>query len=445
MGSVEQNLKIAGLTLHEISQRSGISVGYLSLIFSGKRTNISLSILTRLGFVLNLSITDVKLLIHELSERPQQVRKPPHNKAVSLKDKAFKENDKHLQDLIHRTIQSLEKFDPQMLNLLKQEAVESLAEVPLRDKFVEWIEGIMAARNNEFDQAFEHLMRARTFKSTKIYEKRMLAKIYGGLGSCLTALGDYKTAFKMFTKSLNIWGKGPDAGLIYLNMGTLYRRCRKYNYASQSYKQAVELGSGFVQMMAYSGLGQVYIDQKDLANARVILLKGYTVSRQQQETWGVPELYCNLGIVYKLSNMYSLAKVILSKGKRLAEGLGAVRVKHYILLELEEVLLLLKQEAEAQAVLAQLENELVDKGDLILLGRMLLSSAQNLWNSSRELALGCLLKSYRTLNQLGPSHDMIKCCRMLAEYYINKGTPELRYFYLDEVKRIRKLLTDKVG
>lgn len=432
---------LSDFNLHEIAARSGISVGYLSLIFSGKRKNVRLSVLTRLGFALNLSVEEIKRWIPESPEKDllaEQVGQKEKNQMGTPKDK-----EQELQDLILRILISLEKFDPIQLNELKREAEKVSLQVPLTYKLVKWIEGIFEGQNSQFNRALDHFMEARTFRATKVYEKRMLAKIYGGMGGCYTALGDHKMAFKMFTKSLNIWGSGVEAALVYLNMGTLYRRCRQYRYSRQSYLQAIEMGSDFIQIMAYSGLGQICIDQKNLGSARTFLLRGYQLSRQQPEMWGVSELYCNLGIMYKLSLMYNKAKVILYKGKHLAERLGAIRVKYYILLELEEVLLLLNQRDEANGIFLQLEEELSDEGDLFLLGKMLLSSAQKLYDSSRELALDCLLRSYRTLGKIGPSDELLRCCQLLVECFSNKSTPQISDFYRDEVKRIKKMLNDK--
>lgn len=435
---------LSDFKLHEIAERSGISVGYLSLIFSGKRKNVRLSVLTRLGFALNLSVEEIKQWIPVSPEKDQLAEQVGMGKIQRGTRKGIpKAKDNGLQDLILRTIKSLEEFDPLHLNELKSEAEKLSLELPLKYKLIDWIEGILAAQNNQFSQALNHLMRARSFKPTKIQEKRMLAKIYGGMGSCYTALGDHKMAFKMFTKSLNIWGNGAEAALVYLNMGTLYRRCRQYRYSRQSYLQAIEMGSDFIRIMAYSGLGQICIDQNDLGSARTFLLRGYQLTRQQPEMWGVPELYCNLGIVYKLSLRYNKARFILYKGRLLAERLGTVRIKYYILLELEEVLLLLLQRDEANSVFSQLEKELSAEGDLLLLGKILLSSAQKLWDSSWELALDCLLRSYRTLGQIGPSAEWLRCCQLLADYFSNKGTPQMSDFYQDEVKRIKKMLNDK--
>lgn len=431
---------LSDINLHEIARRSGISVGYLSLILNGKRKNVSLSIVIRLAFALNLPVEEVKGWILKASEKSK------YTESKGGKEEAQKETqkewDEEVQGLILRILKSLEKFDALQLKELKSEAERIPTQIPLKYKLIEWIKGILAGQNSQFNQALDHFMRARTFRARRSPEKRMLAKIYGAMGGCYTAQGNHKMAFKMFAKSLNIWGSGADAALVYLNMGTLYRRCHKYRYASQSYLQAIEIGSYFIRIMSYSGLGQIGIDQKDLESARTILLRGCMLSKRQPEMWGVPELYCNLGIVYKLSRKYNKAKNILNRGRLLAERLGAVRVKHYILLELEEVLLLLEQKDEANSVFSLLEEELSDNGDLFLLSKMLLSSAQNLWDSSRELALDCLLRSYKILGKIGPSIELMKCCQLLVEGFSNKNTLGIGHFYQDEVKRIRKALND---
>lgn len=162
---------LSDFNLHEIAERSGISVGYLSLIFSGKRKNVRLSVLTRLGFALNLPVEEIKQWI------PVAFDEDPLTERVGEKEKiqkgTRKEKDNKLQDLILRTIKSLEAFDPIQLNGLKSEAEKFPLGHPLKNEFIEWIEGILAARNNQLSQALGHLMRARSFKSTKIQKKRM--------------------------------------------------------------------------------------------------------------------------------------------------------------------------------------------------------------------------------------------------------------------------------
>lgn len=423
--------------LKEISQKSGISVGYLSLIFNGKRTKVSLSVLTRLGFTLNLSIDEVRRLIEKSSE---QARK--RNKLEEAAEQKLNQStqEERLKGLIQRTIQCLEHFDPLQLENIKREVESDLEELPLKYRLVKWIEGIQAARNNQFTTALDFLMEARMIRATKPYEKRMLAKIYGGMGSCYTALGDRKMAFKMFTKSLNIWGRGHDAGLVYLNMGTLYRRCHQYSRAKQAYLQAIEMGSLFIQFMAYSGLGQVALDQKKLDEARVILLKGYLISKKHPYTWGVPELYCNLGILYKLTSKYNLAQKVLSRAEQVAVEMGAIRVKHFIMIEQGEVLLLLHKVEEANEIFSNLEKELSDEGDILLLGKTLISVAKLLWNDSSNITLECLERCYKLLAQLEPSEELLLCCQLLVNYTLGRSDLGDQAFYEDEVKRIKKLL-----
>lgn len=423
--------------LNELSQRSGISVGYLSLIFNGKRTNVSLSVLTRLGYTLNLSVDEVRRLIQKSSEHALEKNRLEEADEQKM---TLSAQEERLKGLIQCTIQCLEHFDPIQLEKIKRDAGSDLETLPLKFRLVKWIEGIQAARNNQFTTALDLLLEARMFRPAKPHEKRMLAKIYGGMGSCYTALGDRKMAFKMFTKSLNIWGRGHDAALVYLNMGTLYRRCHQYNNAKQAYMQAIEMGSFFIQIMAYSGLGQVAIDQKEMEKARVILLRGYLITKKHPYTWGVPELYCNLGILYKLSHKYNLARKVLCKAEQVAVELGAIRVKYFILIEQGEVLLLLHKAEEANKVFSRLEKELSDEGDILLLGKMLISVAKLLWNDSPDITLECLVRCYKLLGQLGPSGELLICCQLLVDYFI--GQPDLGDygFYEDEVKRIKKLL-----
>lgn len=440
MGKSQSVLFSSEYSLNELSKKSGISVGYLSLIFNGKRTNVSLAVLTRLGYTLDLSVAEVRQLIQKSVKNA--TAKNQAAMADPQKEKQ-EEQEKRIKDIIQCVIQCLEHYDPIQLEKLKRDAAEGLEESPLKYRLLQWIEGIQAARHNQFTLALGYLMEARMFRAGNPQEKRMLAKIYGGLGSCYTALGDRKMGFKMFAKSLNIWGRGPDAALIYLNMGTLYRRSRQYHYANQAYTQAIEMGSFFIQIMACSGLGQVALDQEDLERARVILLRGYVLSKKRPCTWGVPELYCNLGTLYKLSQKLSKANYILNKAEMIAEELGAVRVKHFIMIEQGEVLLHLHKVQEANQVFARLEKELRNDGDIFLVSQALISAAKLLWDNSPQIALECLQRCYRILSQMELGSELLSCCQLLVDYYSNKQDLGEYDFYKEELRRIKRQLEDK--
>lgn len=296
------NAAFLGKSLTEIADASGISLSYLSLILSGKRRNVSKATLARIGAVLNLSIEEVQdLIIRQI--------KP----STPLKVKLVR-NIKQ-EEIIKQTLTLLEHFDIEKLNLIKTKAQElNSLEFKLKQYYLLWIDGILAARNNQFKEALISFDHAYNFKATTSNEKRMLAKVYGGLGSVYIALNDHKMALKMLKKSLRVWCKNNDAALVFLNLGTLYRRTCNYPSAIRAYMLVLEIGQGYIKTLAYSGLGQIYIDINDLPTARGFLLKGYIYSKRLEDKWGTQDLLCNLGMYYKIVGQLKKAEFILNKG-----------------------------------------------------------------------------------------------------------------------------------
>lgn len=424
-----------GKSLIEISEATGISLSYLSLILSGKRKNISLSMLSRIGAALDLSIEETRLFIS------QQIKPTLPKKAKTIRTSIEQE------EIIEQTLAVLEQnFDIEKLDQLKIRVKEKNAsEFQLKECYLLWIDGILATRNNLYQEAFKFLDQARNFKAVTFSEKRMLARICGGIGSTYLALSEYKLAVKMFKKSLHLWSKGNQAALIYLNLGTLYRRTRKYSNAIRAYILCRDLGEGYFKTLAYSGLGQVYIDLNNMPSARSILLEGYVYSRKNTDKWGCQDLFCNLGEYYKCIGKLQRAEFMLNKGLKYASELNASRAKHFIRLEIAEVHLLQNRGGDAVQIFNELNREVSQTGDLLLLGStFLLCAKKYLITFHYDEALQYLNKSFIALSSLGPTVEKLECYKLLLECHSRKHNGAEVQFYKDEIPKIKAKLKLKI-
>lgn len=423
------NVTFMGRNLTEISNATGISMSYLSLIFSGKRKKVSKAILARIASAFNISIEEVEYSIQHIQRSP------------IIKHKLVSDQSKQ-QKIISQTLDILEHFDIERLKDLKNVSSKlSPSEFELKEWYSLWIDGILAARNNQFEEAQRFLDEAKNFRPKTAHEKRMLAKIYGGLGSVYIVLSNNKIALQMFKKSLRLWNTGFDAALVYLNLGTLYRRMRKFPNAIKSYMMTLDFGYGYIKTLAYSGLGQIYIDINDLPTARTFLLEGYVYLKRTRDKWGSQDLLCNLGIYYKLSGQLKRAEYILTKGLKYAQDLGATRVRDYILLELAEVYLLLNTKEKAAAIFDGVNREVSLTGDMLLLGTSFLSCSKKYLSAFfYEDALKNLNQCYKFLNEVGPTLELLECCKLLQLSHSRKHNIAEAQFFKNEILKIKNKL-----
>lgn len=426
------NSVILGKSITEIADESGISLSYLSLILSGKRRNVSKAILARIGSILNMSIEEVQDLIN------QQIK--PSTPLIAKSVRNIKQ-----QEIIKKTLTLLEHFDIKELKLLRNKVQElNPLDFELKEYYLFWIDGILATRNNQFKEALKFLDQAHNFKPITSNEKRMLARIYGGLGSIYIALSDHKMALRMLKKSLHIWCKENEAALVYLNLGTLYRRTHKYPSAIKAYVLSLDIGHSYFRTLAYSGLGQIYIDLNDMPSARSILLEGYIYSKRNTDKWGCQDLFCNLGHYYKLMGQLRRAEFILNKGLKYAQELKAIRAKDFILLELAEVYLLQNKRGKATQFFDEVIHGISITGDLLLLGTSFLSFAKKyLATFHYDEALQYLHKSYRALSSLGPTVEMLDCCKLLLQCHSRKHNSAQVQFYRNEILKIKNKVKHK--
>lgn len=424
-----------GITLTELAKRSGISESYLSRIANAKRINIRQDILTKLAQELDISTEQLEMLL--VAQEPLCKNSP--EECVSGGEMV------EFQKCI---IESLDALNSNNLvafeNIMKKVAQMDEQKVPFKHNYLELYEAIRLGRANRYDEALERLKSAMQFIPKSVPETRLLAKIIGGLGSVYVAKGNYKSAMQMFRKSLMIWGRGGQAGLVYLNMGTLYRRRHQYSMATQYYKKAIVLGVPSVKLLAYTGLGQLSLDMEDYEQAKKHLLRGYWLAKLQKHNEGKDNLYCNLGKYYKAIGKLERAINVLKLGKSYAEHSGDVRTQIYIMVELADAYLQIDDIRALEQTLECLETEIIESGDVLLVGNCLnVISKKYTGNGEKIKALRLLNQSYKVLRTVSPSRELWECCRLLYRYHLENKEPCQADFYLSESRKTKKGLNSK--
>ena len=113
--------------------------------------------------------------------------------------------------------------------------------------------------------------------------------------------GDYEQAKTYLLKTIEE-GEADDLGLVYYNLGLIYRYQQKYDESEKMYLKAIE--NGFVR--AYSNLGVLYHIQKKYDRAEKMYLAAIVA--------GDKEMYNNLGSLYDNLNEYDKAEKVYLEG-----------------------------------------------------------------------------------------------------------------------------------
>lgn len=422
-----------GIRITELAKCCGISQSYLSRIVNGERKNVHPYILMQLARGLDISLSEIKALV-ATGEFENSKKESINNEGEQTE----------FQQCILEALDALDFGDISMFQVITQKVTEMNEQsIRLKQNYLAWYEGLNLSFANRYDESMAKFESAMRFKPKTETERKLLAKIIGGLGSVYVAKGNYQSAMKMLRKSLMVWGEGPQAGSVYLNMGTLLRRRHKYFSATQSYQRAVKLGASPVKLLAYTGLGLVALDLKDIVQARRYLLMGYMLAKSQENDEGKANLYCNLGQYYKEVGKLNRAIYALKRGLKCAERWRDSRVTLYILAELADAYLRIKDVKASEETLKTLESEINHGGDVLLVGMCFNTFAKKHAQSGCiDRALTLLGQNYRILAAIPPSEELLDCCRLLARYFLAKKKPYEADFYLAESKKINKLLQE---
>lgn len=327
--------------------------------------------------------------------------------------------------LLEEVLNALELNDQASIKSITNKLLNMKNSVNIAERYILWYEGWQLTLKNSFVDAINLFEQSLNFKIKTKTEKRFMAKIFSSIGGAKVALGDYIYAMKAFRKSLLLWDEGKQASLVYLNMGTLYRRTHKYNYSLQSYQKAFDNGSNFVRIKALSSIAQVAFDKKDLVKARETILKGYRIAKVEEGTRGKDDLYCNIGTYYKLIGKKKRAIKWLNKAIYLATE--DKRIKQYAIAELIEIYLSEGLTDKADELLKGISAS--TNNDILYLATFLYSIAKKhqLLKNFQESYL-ILSRCYNLLTNIPPSNELIKCCYLLERYHLVKREPYVQLF-----------------
>lgn len=420
------------ISLSELARRSKITPGYLSKILNDKTPNVSLSILARLSEQLNLTLDELQNIIREKDYFPERFLPsldPDHP------PESFEETvERALDALESNHSETFESWSVKIRDL----------DSPLRVNYENWFDGIHLAYENDYNAALEKFLKAQQYKAHSLTERRLKAKILFGIASIFLGKGEYRKALILLRKSLMAWDTGVHAGTVYLNMGTLNRRNGDYRSAELCYRSALLIPVAFIQLLAYAGLGQLYMDQKKLFEARSILLQGYCIARNTLEVRGKGELFCNLGKYYNERNLPEKAIRVLKRGLDFTTNPSSKRTRLYLLTEIINASISLNQAQEIEPIIEKLHLENINEGDILLVSTTLITHAKkHLRENHFSQALPILNQCYRLLTPVSPTQELMTCCQLLSECYFQLKEPFQADFYVRESKRLRKALKNQ--
>lgn len=423
----DQLLQSQELSLSELARCSQITPGYLSKIFNGKISNVSLGILARVSKQLGLPVEDLVRMIKEENFLPKALTPIT---STETQPQSFEE-------AVQSALDALESNDNEGFYFWS-ERIRYIPS-PLQKNYEKWFEGLELAYENLYDSALEKFLSAQEFKARSAIERRFKAKITSGIASLYLGQGDYKRALSMFRKSLMTWEEEVHSGTVYLNMGTLNRRNGAYNSAELCYRSALLTPVPYIQLLGYAALGQLYMDQKRLPEARAALLQGYCLAKNSPGDRGKGELFCNLGKYYKEIGRIEKATGLLKRGLIYTTTPTSKRTRQYLLTELIDAYFTSKG-SEAEPLIKALLEENFTEGDILLAGISLITIAKEKIKTNQvSEAITLLHQCYRMLSQVSPSEELISCCHLLVKCFQLQREPFQTEFFLKECKRLRKL------
>jgi tetratricopeptide (TPR) repeat protein len=118
-----------------------------------------------------------------------------------------------------------------------------------------------------FEKGIEYHNKGDFKSAVKMYTKSM--KVHGVDKKTLVLLGNVYYMTKEFKESENAYKKAlsldPNYSKAYFNLGVVYEKTKKFEKALSAYKKAIELDSNFAE--AYANLGDVFSETRDMENA----------------------------------------------------------------------------------------------------------------------------------------------------------------------------------
>lgn len=412
-------------SLTEVANTLGVTCEYLNILISGRRTSVSPNILLALASILEIPASDLRRIIK-------------NNSSTSNTD--INHEQFQFYRYLEMVLDALESNNREQRIVAFNKIKAMPDSIVLKENFLIWHTAIEKTFSAQFKDGLEGFITAKDFKPKLSIEKRFKARILGGIGGAYTALGDYKAALKAFRDCLKVWNEGKFSGLVYLNLGTLYRRKQYMDYAKESYELAYKLGADFVKLEALASLIQLYLDQKELDKARRCVIEGYLASKMYPDPWGQSDLLVNTGVYFNEVNKTKRARFYLNKAIDTASKCNKQRAKHYALLEISLSYLKDADFVAFLTTISSLEKELKDGTDVLLIGGQLLAIGRSHVGKETHKALIVLGEAYRFLTDIPPSSELLECCKLLKECHTINRTPYTADFYKGEIRRLKKEL-----
>lgn len=416
------------ISLSELARCSQITPGYLSKIVNGKASNVSLSVLARISERVRLPTTDLLKMLEDKDYLPEAI----------LQKTSTVSQPESIEECIQRALDALESGEQEEFYRLSDQMNNFSS--PLQKYYLNWFRGLKLVYENLYAPALEEFSSALQFKARTDVERRFKAKILFGIASIYLGKGDYAKALTLFRRSLITCEAAIHAGTVYLNMGTLNRRNGAYTSAEICYRSALTTPVNYIQLLGYAALGQLYMDQKRLSDARKILLQGYCLTRKSPGDRGKGEIFCNLGKYYKEIGRLEVATKLLKRGLVYTTSPSSKRTRQYLLTELVDVYYI-SNKSGIEPLIQALQMGGFAEGDILLAGLALITMAkENIKSGHVSEAINLLNQCYCLLAQGSPSEELITCSNLLGNCYYTLREPYQADFFLKEARRFRRLL-----
>jgi tetratricopeptide (TPR) repeat protein len=148
-----------------------------------------------------------------------------------------------------------------------------------------YFQGVTMATSGEadpdfFEKGIEYHNKGDFKSAVKMYTKSM--KVHGVDKKTLVLLGnvyymtkDFKESEKAYKKALSL---DPNYSKAYFNLGVVYEKTKKSEKALKAYKKSIDLDSNFAE--AYANLGDVYKEVRDIENAVLSYKKALEINSE---------------------------------------------------------------------------------------------------------------------------------------------------------------------
>ncbi len=183
--------------------------------------------------------------------------------------------------------------------------------------------GVGKSYQNQIDGSIKNYLIALSyFKESNNSEG--VAKVYNNIGNLYRDI-DYDKSLENFDKSLKIARKLEIKDLIaglYLNIGTVNQRKKKYDIALNYYKQSLlmfqQLNNSIGVLQSQQNLGLIYLNLNELEKAEKYLIDAREKAYKNSLNNSIANLNLTLSSVYITQKKFKLAEASIKEGLKFA-------------------------------------------------------------------------------------------------------------------------------